>query len=77
MARPRIGVERREEILAAFEACVARGSLAKTTLDSFVATMAAESPPGTVCRYNSGETQALGALLVKATGRSLTDYMRE
>lgn len=47
------------------------------TLDKFVATMVAESEPGTVCRYNSGETQALGMLLVKATGRSLTDYMRE
>jgi CubicO group peptidase (beta-lactamase class C family) len=47
------------------------------SLDKFVATMVAESKPGTVCRYNSGETQALGALLVKATGRSLSDYMRE
>lgn len=47
------------------------------SLDTFVATMVAESTPGTVCRYNSGDTQALGALLVKATGRSLTDYMRE
>lgn len=48
-----------------------------TTLDTFVATMAPESPPGSVCRYNSGDTQALGALLVRATGRSLADYMRE
>lgn len=32
MARPRIGQERREEILAAFEACVARKGLAGTTL---------------------------------------------
>ena len=47
------------------------------SLDRFVATMVAESAPGTVCRYNSGDTQALGTLLVKATGRSLTDYMRE
>lgn len=47
------------------------------SLDTFVATMVPESAPGTVCRYNSGDTQALGALLVKATGRSLTDYMRE
>lgn len=47
------------------------------SLDAFVATMVAESQPGTICRYNSGDTQALGALLVKATGRSLTDYMRE
>ncbi|MBI1199071.1 MAG: serine hydrolase [Phenylobacterium sp.] len=48
-----------------------------TTLDAFVATMAPESPPGSVCRYNSGDTQALGALLVRATGRSLADYMHE
>ena len=47
------------------------------SLDRFVATMVAESAPGTVCRYNSGDTQALGTLLVKATGRSLTNYMRE
>lgn len=47
------------------------------SLDKFVATMVAESKPGTVCRYNSGDTQALGALLVRATGRSPTDYMRE
>ena len=47
------------------------------TLDTFVATMAAQAAPGTVCRYNSGDTQALGAMLVRATGRSLTDYMHE
>jgi CubicO group peptidase (beta-lactamase class C family) len=46
-------------------------------LDTFVATMVREAEPGTVCRYNSGDTQALGSLLVKATGRSLTEYMRE
>jgi CubicO group peptidase (beta-lactamase class C family) len=48
-----------------------------TTLESFVATMMREAPPGSVCRYNSGDTQALGILLVCATGRSLTDYMRD
>lgn len=47
------------------------------SLDTFVATMVHEATPGTVCRYNSGDTQALGSLLVRATGRSLTDYMRE
>lgn len=47
------------------------------TLETFVATMIPESEPGTVCRYNSGDTQALGCLLVNATGRSLTDYMRD
>jgi len=45
------------------------------SLDAFVGTMAKESPPGTVCRYNSGDTQALGALLVRATGRSIADYI--
>ncbi len=46
-------------------------------LDAFVATMVHEAEPGTICRYNSGDTQALGGLLVRATGRSLTEYMRE
>jgi AcrR family transcriptional regulator len=32
MARPRVGTERREQILAAFEACVIRNGFAKTTL---------------------------------------------
>lgn len=47
------------------------------SLDSFVANMAREYPPGTLCRYNSADTQALGTLLVRATGRSITDYMQE
>ncbi|UUU19166.1 serine hydrolase domain-containing protein [Streptomyces sp. DSM 40750] len=47
------------------------------TLDDFVARMVPESEPGTVCRYNSGETQVLGALVALATGRSVADYMRE
>jgi CubicO group peptidase (beta-lactamase class C family) len=47
------------------------------SLDTFVATMVRDAAPGTVCRYNSGDTQALGTLLVHATGRSLADYMQE
>lgn len=47
------------------------------TLDDFVARMVRESEPGTVCRYNSGETQILGALLARATNRSVADYMDE
>ena len=47
------------------------------SLDRFVATAAAAVPPGTVCQYNSTDTQALGALLVKATGRSITEFMQE
>lgn len=48
-----------------------------STLDAFVADMTPENTPGEVCRYNSADTQALGALLVHATKRSLSDYMRE
>jgi CubicO group peptidase (beta-lactamase class C family) len=47
------------------------------TLDDFVANVPRETEPGTVCRYNSTDTQALGSLLVRATGRSITDYMQE
>ena len=47
------------------------------SLDEFVASAVGEVPPGTVCQYNSTDTQALGALLVRATGRSITDYMQE
>ena len=47
------------------------------SLDRFVATAVPESAPGTVCQYNSADTQALGTLLVRATGRSITDYMQE
>ncbi|MCB0998073.1 MAG: serine hydrolase [Acidimicrobiales bacterium] len=47
------------------------------SLDGFVATAAPESAPGTVCQYNSTDTQALGTLLVRATGRSITEYMQE
>lgn len=47
------------------------------SLDAFVASMAPELPPGTVCRYNSADTQALGSLLIAATGRTITDFMQE
>jgi CubicO group peptidase (beta-lactamase class C family) len=46
-------------------------------LDGFVARMVRDRAPGSVCRYNSGETQILGALLARATGRTVADYMRE
>jgi CubicO group peptidase (beta-lactamase class C family) len=47
------------------------------SLDRFVATATPDATPGTVCQYNSTDTQALGSLLVRATGRSITDYMHE
>ena len=43
----------------------------------FVSGMARENEPGTVCRYNSADTQVLGHMLIAATGRSITDYMQE
>lgn len=45
------------------------------SLDDFVANMARDVEPGTLCRYNSADTQALGELLVKATGEDLARYM--
>lgn len=47
------------------------------SLDHFVAGATASVAPGTVCQYNSADTQALGTLLVRATGRSITDFMQE
>jgi CubicO group peptidase (beta-lactamase class C family) len=45
-------------------------------LDGFVARMSTQSEPETVCRYNSGETQVLGALIASATGRTVSEYMQ-
>ncbi|CAG4912000.1 serine hydrolase domain-containing protein [Paraburkholderia saeva] len=47
------------------------------SLLAFVRGMIRDTTPGTLCRYNSGDTQMLGQLLVAATGRSISDYMHE
>ncbi|MFJ1574965.1 MULTISPECIES: serine hydrolase domain-containing protein [unclassified Streptomyces] len=47
------------------------------SIHDFVASMTREFTPGTVCRYNSADTQVLGELVVRATGRTLADYMQE
>lgn len=47
------------------------------SLDVFLKEMTRELTPGGLCRYTSADTQALGLLLVKTTGRSLADYMHE
>lgn len=60
------------EIFALSAAFAGAGSF-----DEFVAGTARATQPGIVCRYNSSDTQALGALLVASTGRSITDYMAE
>ena len=47
------------------------------SMNEFAATLVPELPPGTFNRYNSTDTQVLGMLLTKATGRSVNDYMIE
>ncbi len=47
------------------------------SLDEFTATLEREHEPGTFNRYNSADTQALGMLLTRATGTSLTRYLEE
>lgn len=45
--------------------------------DEFAATLVNERTPGTYNRYVSIDTHVLGMLIVKATSRSLTDYLQE
>jgi len=47
-----------------------RGSLA-----DFVANVEPGTPPGSLCQYNSADTQALGMMLSAATGQPIADYM--
>ena len=45
--------------------------------DKFAATLVNERPPGTYNEYVSINTHVLGMIIVKATGRSLTDYLQD
>lgn len=45
------------------------------SLADFVSKIQPATDPGTLCQYNSADTQALGMLLSAATGTSLADYM--
>lgn len=47
------------------------------SLNDFMATLQREREPGTYNHYNSTDTQVLGAILAKATGRTIADYMTE
>lgn len=47
------------------------------SFDAFMQTMVCETTPGTLCQYDSADTQALGMLVAAATGRSLAAYMQE
>ncbi len=72
MARPRVGEERREEILAAFEACVVRKGFAKTTLVD-VAEEAGQPRP--LVRYFIGNrADMVSALIDRMLERGETDF---
>lgn len=45
--------------------------------EDFMASTVSERESGSLCLYNSGDTQALGMLIVNATGRTISDYMQE
>lgn len=47
------------------------------SLDEFTATLKPQRPAGTFNQYNSADTQALGMLVSRVTGKSVTDYMQE
>lgn len=59
--------------ISRFSAAISGGG---SMLD-FVAGMTAEREPSSFCQYNSADTQALGHMLIAATGRTITDYMQE
>lgn len=45
--------------------------------DEFASTLINQRPPGTYNQYVSINTHVLGMIIVKATGRNLTDYLQE
>jgi CubicO group peptidase (beta-lactamase class C family) len=46
------------------------------SLDAFLKGLMRDTEPGTLSRYTSADTQALGLLISEVTGRSLSDYMQ-
>jgi len=46
-------------------------------MSDFIPTLGRATTPGTVCHYNSMDTQVLGMLLKAATGRTIADTMQE
>ncbi len=45
--------------------------------DEFAASLTRERPPGTYNHYNSTDSQVLGMLLVRTTGKNLSAYTEE
>lgn len=74
MARPKIEEQRREQILAAFEACVIRDGLAATTL----ADVAEEAKlPRSLVRYFVGNRDAMVEVLIaRMVSRAQSDLLR-
>ena len=54
-----------------------KGFVFGKSLDKFASTLKNEKPPGTYNHYVSMNTHVLGMILVKATGKSLTEYLQE
>ncbi len=54
-----------------------RGFALGDSQDAFAATLEREVEPGTINHYVSINTHALGMILTRATGRTITDYMQE
>ena len=53
------------------------GFVSGKSQDKFASTLVNEEPPGTYNHYVSINTHVLAMIIVKATGRSLTDYLQE
>jgi len=47
------------------------------SFESFVKTLSREREQGTYNRYNSSDTQVLGMIISKATGKTLSEYLQE
>lgn len=54
-----------------------QGFITGKSQDAFASTLVNDIPPGTYNHYVSINTHVLGMIIVKATGRSLTDYLEE
>ena len=54
-----------------------KGFILGDSQNLFAASLVNEIPPGTFNRYVSIDTHVLGMIIVKATGKSLTDYLQE
>jgi CubicO group peptidase (beta-lactamase class C family) len=54
-----------------------RATAAGTSLEDFAKSLVREREPGTYCKYVSIDTQVLGILLKKLTGKTMTQYLNE